>query len=63
MGHSRDIKERLMYRGILVSHETICLWCLKFGPHFFGVIKKREAKPSDSRWLEYELQNDSSACL
>jgi putative transposase len=48
----RDIKERLMYRGILVSHKTIRLWCLKFGPHFFDVIKKREAKPSDKWHLD-----------
>ena len=48
----RDIKERLMYRGILVSHETIRSWCLKFGAHFFGVIKKREAKPSDKWHLD-----------
>ena len=45
----RDIKERLMYRDILVRHETIRSWCLKFGPHFFGAIKKREANPSD-KW-------------
>jgi putative transposase len=48
----RDIKERLMYRGILVSHETIRLWCLKFGLHFFSVIKKREAKLSDKWHLD-----------
>ena len=48
----RDIKERLLYRGISVSHETARTWCIKFGPHFKDVIKKREPKPSDKWHLD-----------
>lgn len=48
----RDIQEELAYRGIIVSHETIRLWCLKFGRHFKEVIKKRERKPRDKWHLD-----------
>jgi len=27
----RDIQEMMLERGIAVSHESIRLWCLKFG--------------------------------
>ena len=45
----RDVQERLLYRGITVSHETIREWCIKFGRQFKDVIKKRESKPNN-RW-------------
>ena len=48
----RDIKERLQYRGIHVSHETIRAWCIKFGSHFCALIKKRQAKPQDKWHLD-----------
>ena len=41
----RDVKERVLYRAISVSHEAIGTWCIKFSPHFCDVLKKREAKP------------------
>jgi putative transposase len=43
----RDIAEELAYRGIIVSHETIRSWCIKFAAHFKDVIKKRERNPSE----------------
>lgn len=52
----RDIKERLLYRGISVSHETARTWCITFGSHFKDVIKKREPKPSD-KWHLDEQQH------
>ena len=48
----RDIKERMEYRGILLSHETIRAWCYKFGPHFCSIIKKRDHKPKDKWHLD-----------
>ncbi|MFT4059108.1 MAG: IS6 family transposase [Legionella sp.] len=51
----RDITERLLYRGISVSHETARSWCIKFGSHFKDVIKKRESRPSD-KWHMDEQQ-------
>ena len=48
----RDIEERLLYRGIVVSHETIRSWCMKFGSHFCDVIKKRSPGPTDKWHLD-----------
>jgi putative transposase len=48
----RDVSERLQMRGLLVSHETIRKWCIKFGSHFSDVIKKRERKPTDKWHLD-----------
>jgi len=48
----RDVAERLAYRGILISHETIRNWCNKFGSKFTEVIKKRERKPTDKWHLD-----------
>ena len=30
----RDIEDLLAERGIAVSHESIWLWCIKFGPKY-----------------------------
>jgi putative transposase len=48
----RDIQEQLAFRGIILSHETIREWCIKFAFHFKEVIKKRERKPSDKWHLD-----------
>jgi len=48
----RDIKEDLAYRGIIVSHESIRSWCIKFSNAFKEVIKKRERKPGDKWHLD-----------
>ena len=45
----RDIAEELAYRRIVVSHETIYSWCIKFASYFKNVIRKRESEPKD-RW-------------
>jgi putative transposase len=43
----RDVQEQLAFRGIIVSHETIRTWSIKFSCHFQDVIKKQERKPTD----------------
>jgi putative transposase len=48
----RDIQEELAYRGIIVSHESIRSWCIKFGHYFKKVIKKCERKPGDKWHLD-----------
>lgn len=48
----RDIVEELAYRGIIVSHETIRAWCIKFAADFKDVIRKRERKPKDKWHLD-----------
>jgi len=45
----RGVQEQLAFRGIVLSHETVRDWCLKFTDHFKDVIKKRERKPS-KKW-------------
>ena len=50
----RDVAERLAFRGITVSHETIRKWCNKFSSHFTDVLKKHERKPKD-KWHLDEL--------
>ena len=35
-----------------MSHESIRSWCIKFGPAFRDVIKKRERNPSDKWHLD-----------
>ena len=45
----RDIQEQLAFRGIILSHETIRYWCIKFASHFKDGIKKRERKPR-AKW-------------
>ena len=48
----RDVHEQLAFRGIIVSHETIRTWSIKFSCHFKDVIKKRERKPTDKWHLD-----------
>lgn len=42
----------MLYRGSVVSHETVREWCIKFSRHFKNVIKKREARPSEKWHLD-----------
>ncbi len=45
----RDVQELLHQRGVQVSHETLCEWCLKFGPLFAEDLRHREPRRG-SRW-------------
>ena len=35
----RDIEDLLAQRGIIVSYESIRLWCIKFGPDLYQTIE------------------------
>ena len=48
----RDVQEQLAYRGIIVSHETVRKWCLKFSRQFKEVLQKRERQASDKWHLD-----------
>ena len=48
----RDVAERLAFRGLEVSHQSIRNWCIKFAHHFASVIKQRERKPTDKWHLD-----------
>jgi putative transposase len=45
----RDVQELLYRRGIVVSHETLREWCIKFGPLFAEDLRHREPRRG-SRW-------------
>ena len=45
----RDIQERLAFRGLDISHETIRTWCLRLAAHYVTVIRKQAHKPTD-KW-------------
>lgn len=46
---SRDVQEQLAYRGIIVSHETVRKWYMKFSRQFKDMLQKRERQVSD-KW-------------
>ena len=45
----RDFEELMVHRGIVVSHETIRCWTIKFGPLITRRLKKRRWPPTP-RW-------------
>src|SRR5258708_27555714 len=45
----RDIEEIMAERGVIVTHETIRQWCLKFGQTYANALKKRRGKLGD-KW-------------
>lgn len=48
----RDVAEQLAYRGIIVSHETIRSWEVKFGELFKNIIRKKFMSPNDKWHLD-----------
>jgi len=43
----RDVEDLLAQRGIIVSYETIRIWCQKFGPAYARKLKRRLGRLSD----------------
>jgi putative transposase len=48
----RDVQELLFERGIDVSHETIHIWCAKFGPDMAEALRHRKPKRGRSWHLD-----------
>jgi putative transposase len=48
----RMVEEMLAARGILVSHETVRQWTLKFGQGFANQIRRRLPAPGDKWHLD-----------
>jgi len=48
----RDVEDLLAERGIIVSYETIRLWCQKFGPEYARKLKQRQGRLGDSWHLD-----------
>src|ERR687894_496649 len=48
----RMVEEMLAARGIIVSHETVRQWALKFGQAFANQIRRRLPRPGDKWHLD-----------
>jgi putative transposase len=48
----RDVELLLAERGVIVSHESIRRWCLKFGAAFAGKLRLRRPRPGDKWHLD-----------
>ena len=48
----RMADELLAARGIIVSHETVCQWALKFGQSFANQIRRKLPAAGDKRHLD-----------
>jgi len=48
----RDVEDLLAERGIVVSYETIRLWCKKFGAGYVRKLKRRQGRLGDTWHLD-----------
>ena len=48
----RDIEDLLAVRGIVVSYESIRLWCNKFGPRYARELKRRHQGFGDTFFID-----------
>ena len=47
----RDIEDLLAERGVVVSYESIRLWCNKFGPRYARRLKRRQHGFGDTFYI------------
>src|SRR5690348_10068836 len=59
----RMVEELLAARGIIVSHETVRQWALKFGQHFANQIRRRLPRGGDKWHLGGRGQNRRGKAL
>jgi len=50
----RDFEDLLAERGVIVSHETIRQWCLKFGQSFAKRLRSWQGRPGNT-WILDEV--------
>ena len=48
----RDVELILAERGVMVTHESIRHWCLKFGAEFATRLRRRRPQPGDTWHLD-----------
>ena len=48
----REVEEMMLERGIVVSHETIRQWCVKFGQTYANGLRRRRPRPGDKWHLD-----------
>ncbi len=42
----------MLERGVIVSHETIRRWCVKFGQTYANALRRRQTRPGDKWHLD-----------
>lgn len=55
----RAVEELLVERGVVLSHETVWRWCLKFGSEYARRLKRRRAQSGDKWHLDEVFLNIS----
>ena len=48
----REVEELMLERGVVVSYETIRLWCAKFGQAYANQLRRRRSRPGDTWHLD-----------
>ena len=48
----RDVELLLAERGVILSHESVRRWCLKFGGDFAARLRRRRPRPGDTWHLD-----------
>ncbi|MGW3658786.1 IS6 family transposase [Streptomyces sp. NPDC005151] len=48
----REVEELMLQRGVIVSHETVRRWCLKFGQGYADGLRRRRPRPGDKWHLD-----------
>jgi putative transposase len=48
----RDVELILAERGVVVTHESVRLWCRKFGGDFASKLRRRRPRPGDTWHLD-----------
>ncbi|MGW1902259.1 IS6 family transposase [Streptomyces hirsutus] len=48
----REVEELMLARGVIVSHETVRRWCVKFGQQYAGALRRRRPRPGDKWHLD-----------
>ncbi|GAB3176778.1 IS6 family transposase [Streptomyces incanus] len=51
----REAGELMLQRGVLVSHETVRRWCMKFGQAYANGLRRRRPRPRDKWHLDEVL--------
>ena len=51
----RDIEDLLAERGIIVTRESIRLWCIKFGALYGRMLKRKHLGYGDSFYIDEVL--------
>ncbi len=48
----REVREMMLERGVVVSHETVRQWCAKFGQSYANGLRRRRPRSGDTWHLD-----------